>query len=77
MRKIGENMKEDDCTEIPKNPIDVKSVSCWVDDCALALTGTIEIQITPRYQGTVTDDQIHKALAAIKNAARNIVVGGQ
>jgi hypothetical protein len=41
------------------------------------LTGTIEIKITPRYQGTVTDDQIHEALAAIKNAARNIVMEGE
>jgi hypothetical protein len=74
MRKIGENMKKDDCTERPKNPIDVKSVSYWVDDCDGELEGTITIKIGPRYQDTTTDDQIHKALTAIKNAARNIVM---
>jgi hypothetical protein len=69
-------MKKDDCTNDPSIPIDVKNVSYWVDDCDGELEGTITIKIGPRYTG-VPDYQMLLRLAAIKDAARNIVMEGQ
>jgi hypothetical protein len=70
MRKIGENMKKDDCTSTVENPLYVQSSMYHIEKYGQKVSGTITIVIAPRDGHSCVDEsQILDRLEAAKRAA--------
>jgi hypothetical protein len=79
MRKIGENMKKDDCIRTAEDPLYVQSSVYRIEKYDQEISGTITITVTPRNPGRFHDEELILCrLEAIKRAANGeLLIGDQ